>query len=334
MRAVELSKRPSFGLMKQNDVVSFYHMQMPRWLFFDPKYKGLSLEAKVAYTFLLNRFQLSKMNGWINSEGEVFIIYTREKLADEMGVSYRKAISCFKELLSAELIWERRVGRGHANQIYIATVLLTNEDASPYETAPFESRHAKSVYHDSPSDQDMSSKTTLSQHQSENDVQDMKCKNRTSECAIPADSDIRFSHSIKKEDINKDYRDIEKVSPSHRAWADDERIDDEPNQLEEILENCEFEILNEEEAGVFRNIVTRLFYSDSFTIGNAILPREVIRSNLRSLDGLIILDTREKLRLNVDKPIRNSTKYIMTTLMNNIWESKSDLMVDPFLNST
>jgi len=59
--------------MKQSDVVSFFHLQMPRWLFCDPKYNHLSLEAKVAYTFLLNRFELSKMNGWVNCEGEVFI---------------------------------------------------------------------------------------------------------------------------------------------------------------------------------------------------------------------------------------------------------------------
>ena len=26
----------------------------------------MSLEAKVAYTFLLNRFQLSRRNGWVN----------------------------------------------------------------------------------------------------------------------------------------------------------------------------------------------------------------------------------------------------------------------------
>ena len=60
----------------------------------------------MADTFLLNRFQLSKMNGWVNVEGEVFIILPREKLAEEMEISYRKAISCFKELLAANLIWE------------------------------------------------------------------------------------------------------------------------------------------------------------------------------------------------------------------------------------
>ena len=50
------------NLMKQTDVQSIYHMQMPRWLFSDPRYADMSLDAKVAYTFLLNRFQLSRRN--------------------------------------------------------------------------------------------------------------------------------------------------------------------------------------------------------------------------------------------------------------------------------
>lgn len=90
----------------------YYHLQMPRWLFADSRYKLLALESKVAYTFLLNRFQLSRMNGWINDAGEVFIIFTRQELADEMQISFRKAIECFQELVSAKLIWERRMGRG------------------------------------------------------------------------------------------------------------------------------------------------------------------------------------------------------------------------------
>lgn len=82
-----MTQKPAFRLMKLGDVQSVYHLQMPRWLFTDPRYTALSLEAKVAYTFLLNRFQLSRLNGWINDAGEVFIIYTRKSLADEMQVS-------------------------------------------------------------------------------------------------------------------------------------------------------------------------------------------------------------------------------------------------------
>lgn len=66
MRAATMKERPSFPLMRQTDVQTIYHMQMPRWLFSDPRYADMSLDAKVTYTFLLNRFQLSRRNGWVN----------------------------------------------------------------------------------------------------------------------------------------------------------------------------------------------------------------------------------------------------------------------------
>ena len=105
MRAAKMKERPSFQLMCQTDVQNIYHMQMPRWLFTDPRYIGLSLEAKVTYTFLLNRFQLSRLNGWVNDNGEVFVIFTRESLAAEMQITYKKAIAAFRELVAARLIW-------------------------------------------------------------------------------------------------------------------------------------------------------------------------------------------------------------------------------------
>lgn len=72
-----MTNKPSFPLMKQGNIQNIYHLQMPRWLFTDSRYMGLALETKVAYTFLLNRFQLSRLNGWVNEDGAVFIIYTR-----------------------------------------------------------------------------------------------------------------------------------------------------------------------------------------------------------------------------------------------------------------
>ena len=86
MRAAKMKERPSFQLMVQTDVQSIYHMQMPRWLFSDPRYCEMSLDAKVTYTFLLNRFQLSRRNGWVNERGEVFVIFPRKALAKELRV--------------------------------------------------------------------------------------------------------------------------------------------------------------------------------------------------------------------------------------------------------
>lgn len=129
--------RPAFTLMKLIDAVSYFHMQMPRWLFSNPQYSDLSLESKVAYTFLLNRFQLSRRNGWVNRHGEVYVIYTRENLSREMQVSYRKAITCFKELADKQLLWEQRQGRGLPNRIFLAEVQPDEKASYAYDCAPF-----------------------------------------------------------------------------------------------------------------------------------------------------------------------------------------------------
>lgn len=129
--------RPGFSLMKLSETLSYFHMQMPRCLFSDAKYSEMSMESKVSYTFLLNRFQLSRRNGWVNRHGEVYVNYTREDLAREMQVSYRKAITCFKELAQKHLLWEQRQGRGMPNRIFLAEVQLDEKVAYAYDCAPF-----------------------------------------------------------------------------------------------------------------------------------------------------------------------------------------------------
>ena len=97
MKAAKLTEHPSFRLLRQTDVQNVWHMQMPRWLFSDPRYADMSLDAKVTYTFLLNRFQLSRRNGWINDDGEVFVIFParrwRRSFASVSSASRRHSVS-------------------------------------------------------------------------------------------------------------------------------------------------------------------------------------------------------------------------------------------------
>lgn len=135
MRAAKLKERPGFSLMKQTDIQNIYYMQMPRWLFSDPRYADMSLDAKVAYTFLLNRFQLSRRKGWVNDQGEVFVIFPRLALAKELRVCEKRVTAAFRTLAERRLIWEKRCGRGDANQIYLARVEPV--DDPDYQCAPF-----------------------------------------------------------------------------------------------------------------------------------------------------------------------------------------------------
>ena len=110
MRAAKMKERPTFQLMCQTDVQSIYHMQMPRWLFSDPRYCEMSLDAKVTYTFLLNRFQLSRKNGWVNDHGEDFVIFPRKALAKELRICEQRVTAAFKKLVELKLVWENAAG--------------------------------------------------------------------------------------------------------------------------------------------------------------------------------------------------------------------------------
>lgn len=252
MKAAPMTARPNFPLMTQADIVSFYHLQMPRWLFSHPKYKTLSLEAKVAYTFLLNRFQLSRLNGWINADGEVFVIFTRESLAEEMQISYRKAIECFKELAEADLIWEQRLGRGYANQIYLALVQLGASDAQVHTSAPFSGETPRAA-----------KPASLRNTMDGQDLPEPQVKEYDICSSRPADFaglELQNPHTSKNEKKNIQLREKE-VSLS--------------DKLDEISGNCELDLFSPEVDSVFCDAVEKLHEEQCAPFYSVVVESEI-----------------------------------------------------------
>lgn len=344
MKAAPLTDRPAKGLMKQTDVQNFYHLQMPRWLFSDDKYTVLSLEAKVAYMFLLNRFQLSKLNGWVNEQGEVFIIYTRKSLAKEMRVSYRKIIESMQELTKAGLIWEKRCGRGAANQIYLIQVDHETENRD-HQSVPFvEPGHESAAGRSAgtaPQKPDESepapSRNAGTAPQEMPDSHLQKCGDSTSRDATAALQEVPDAHpsKIEKRDTDGIYIDVSQSvcgkAPPGKTF--DRRTDDEQEELDEILDACSLWIFSKEVAVVFENAIERLYFAPQFTIGGVTLPQKRVRARLRLLDAVILQTVESKMHSNLDASIKNSTAYTMSVIFNAISESESDLMIDPYLNS-
>ena len=330
MRAAKMETRPTFSLMKQTDVQSIYYMQMPRWLFSDPRYADMSLDAKVAYTFLLNRFQLSRRKGWINDQGEVFVIFPRLALAKELRVCEKRVTAACRLLAERQLIWEKRCGRGDANQIYLAKVEPMDDPA--YQCAPFLSEEGE----------ECGSRTAdLTGHEFVYEGQEPPewrfqnsgicgCRTVDMEGVEPQDQPLSNKDKRKKEHSEKEVS--QSVMPGGTAKEEDGQTDDE-EELMDILDACELSCFTPETAMVFENAIERLFYSDCFRIGNATLPQSRIRVKLRRLDGMVLRCAESKLAANQEHQIKNSTAYIMATILNCIAEHESDLMVDPYLNS-
>lgn len=329
MRAAKMKERPDFPLMRRTDVQHIYHMQMPRWLFSDPRYADMSLDAKVTYMFLLNRFQLSRRNGWVNDHGEVFVIFPRKELARELRVCEQRVTAAFRKLVELRLIWEKRCGRGDSNQIYLACV--EPEDDPAYSSAPFLPAEGEET----------------------------GCGSRTAALEVlggaepaalpqePQDGGVQNRGNGGLRTVDSEVAELRKPGPSYTEKRKKERSDmevspsvtgadgptDSEEELMDILDACELYCFTPETAEVFENAVERLFYSERFRIGSAVLPQSRVRAKLRRLDGMVLREAERKLHAVPDKPVKNSTAYVMATVFNCIAESESDLMVDAYLNS-
>ena len=194
-------------------------MQMPRWLFSDPRYCEMSLDAKVTYTFLLNRFQLSRKNGWVNDHGEVFVIFPRKALAKELRICEQRVTAAFKKLVELKLVWEKRCGRGDANQIYLARV--TPIEDPDYSCAPFITEDESEVRGSRTSDlEDLADGKPSAACQEPQNLLSKNREDRASRTAKSAFPEPQKLTPSKKEKRKIDQSHME-VRPSVRAPAQD-----------------------------------------------------------------------------------------------------------------
>lgn len=80
--------------------------------------EGLSSTAVLVYTLLLNRGRISQRKGWHDRDG-VYVIYTNQSLAMEMGKSVTTIKNAMRQLEGRGLILRRAVVEGEANHIYL-----------------------------------------------------------------------------------------------------------------------------------------------------------------------------------------------------------------------
>ena len=71
--------------IKEIQKEKFY--QLPKVFFTNPKYTNLSNDAKITWSILRDRLDLSIRNNWIDKNGDIFFIYTNEKLKSILNIS-------------------------------------------------------------------------------------------------------------------------------------------------------------------------------------------------------------------------------------------------------
>ena len=113
--------------IKEIQKEKFY--QLPKVFFTNPKYTKLSNDAKITWSILRDRLDLSIRNNWVDENGDIFFIYTNEKLKSILNISSPNKLSKIKkELTEADLFTQIRVGLNKPNKLYIKKPELTEAD--------------------------------------------------------------------------------------------------------------------------------------------------------------------------------------------------------------
>ena len=101
---------------------AFY--QLPKFLL-EGEFENLSNDARVLYTLLRDRHELSIKNDWYNEKGEVYFIMTRAEMESMLKLSPKTTRKVIKELKTLNLIDEQRRGKMQPNLIYLLKVKTT-----------------------------------------------------------------------------------------------------------------------------------------------------------------------------------------------------------------
>jgi len=104
-----------------------------KFLFEDDYFRKLSDSSKIAYCMFRDRFELSKMNNWIDESGNVYLIFTTKDLCKLLNCGTQKVTKIKKELESFNLLEQERMGLNKPNKIYILEPKTPAKDSSDKE---------------------------------------------------------------------------------------------------------------------------------------------------------------------------------------------------------
>ena len=105
----------SFDYFDYGEERRFSFLQVPKLLLTGEKYKRLSGDAKLLYSLMLDRMDLSRKNGWYDERGHPFIYFTFDDITNGLGIGHSKAASLLMDLEKADLILRVRQGLGKSN---------------------------------------------------------------------------------------------------------------------------------------------------------------------------------------------------------------------------
>ena len=284
-----------------NQANQFTFYRIPKQLFVNPAFSGLSSEAKVLYGLMLDRMSLSIKNDWKDSGDRVFIYFTLSEIQELMNCGHNKGVRILAELDSKKgigLIERVKQGLGKPSKIYVMNFLVPELSSTT-------------------DDENIVHEEVKTSEKGNSGVPELGSQDFRKEELIKTDSTkTELIKTEKKEIFNLS------INPSrHKLLEDKSKEIDRWMEFREIFKkNIEYDFLVQRDSEMIPELLEIMIETacskvKSFSINGAQIPPERVRERLLSLNSMHIEYVLDALNLNTSK-IQNIRAYLLATLYN------------------
>ena len=301
----------------QADQYSFY--RIPKALFKNDYFRGLSSDAKILYGLMLDRMSLSIKNQWFDDENRAYIYFSIEDIMEFLNCGRNKAVKSLQELDSENgigLIEKKRQGFGKTNIIYVKSFMMADEEKtaedipSDQETEP--QKFTIQTYEGEESDQEVY-KTNFKKSQKQTS---RSPENKLQEVYI---SNPNYNNSSYNKNSDNE---------SYPIQSEENRFDNDNKAYmqayeELVKENIDYESLlmnhpvqKDLIQGIYEMILeTVLCQNEKILIASNWYPAELVKSKFLKLNHSHIEYVLECFGRNTTK-VKNIKKYMLAALFN------------------
>ena len=308
-----MDKKVSFHYFygSQADQYSFY--RIPKALFQDEYFRGLSSDAKILYGLMLDRMSLSIKNQWFDEKNRAYIYFSIEDIMELLNCGRNKAIKSMQELDEENgigLIEKKRQGFGKTNIIYVKSFML-------------EEAKQKSEL----SDTEKFINQTNEEKGTDTEVYKTNFKKSQKQTSRSPENKLQEVYISNPNYNNSSYNNISD-NESYPIQSEENRFDNDNKAYiqayeELVKENIDYESLlishpvqKDLIQGIYEMILeTVLCQNEKILIASNWYPAELVKSKFLKLNHSHIEYVLECFRRNTTK-VKNIKKYMLAALFN------------------
>lgn len=290
----------------------FTFYRLPKALIIDPRFKGISNNAKLLYGLMLDRMSLSARSGWFDEENRVYIKYAIKSIMEDLNCSKMTAVALLKELQGIGLV-DIEQKNGKANIIYVKNFVSEDRAVSIDRSNNYTSKDTV------PLENDQSTKKT-SLNTIPVYMEDQE-ENQTGTGIENGQPGVQILDTNNKEFNNIESRETYPISQSHQQM---DEMDEATAYMELIRENIDYDIMMQSKQWQDRDMYEELYQiicdvvcvpRRTIRIAGEDYPYNLVRSKFLKLNSSHLQYVIGCMQNNTTK-VSNIKAYLITALYN------------------